>query len=227
LPLFFCILFYKKLNTKELKVFFVYAALLFLFNILTILLLEVFDERVTYFFIGRIFNIFEYSVICYFLYIVLKENWVRKVILFSIIPFTIYALFDYYISNKNTFNNHSNIVSYLLLIIFIVYFFFEKMRTVVVYPLYQSTVFWICVGLFLYFTGTFFFFVFITTSSGADKDFVRTMSHIYLISVVVKNIILCLSLFATNNNDERDENVLHIPTDLDLDEPFTPSTTKK
>ncbi|MFT3981918.1 MAG: hypothetical protein QM687_15740 [Ferruginibacter sp.] len=223
LPLIFCILFYKKLNTKELKVFLLYAATLFLFNILTILLTQVYGDRPLYFFFMRVFNILEYSLISYFAYLVLKGTLARKIVLYSIIPFCLYAIIDYIVSDKAEFNNHSNIVSYFLLLLIIIYFFYEKMRTVVVYPLYQSTVFWICVGLFLYFAGTFFFFIFINTSR--DPEFKNNMSHIYMVSVVAKNVILCLSLFASPKKEE-DDSILHIPTDLDLDEPFPPSTTK-
>jgi hypothetical protein len=89
------------------------------------------------------------------------------------------------------------------------------MKTVVMYPLYQSAIFWICVGFFLYFTGTFFFFLFINSSK--DPDFKRQMNMIYGIVTITKNILLCLSLFATENIEQSDDE-LHIPTEIDLDE---------
>jgi len=89
------------------------------------------------------------------------------------------------------------------------------MKIVVMYPLYQSIIFWICVGFFLYFTGTFFFFLFIKSSD--DKEFKILMNSIYGIVTITKNILLCLSLFATENIEKADDE-LHIPNDLDLDE---------
>lgn len=80
------------------------------------------------------------------------------------------------------------------------------------YPLYQSITFWICVGLLLYFAGSFFFFLFIKSS--VDKVL---MNSIYALVVIVKNILLCISLFASEKADDED-NALHIPKDLDLDE---------
>ena len=92
------------------------------------------------------------------------------------------------------------------------------MNTVVLYPLYQSTNFWICVGLLLYFAGSFFFVLFI--KSGAD---IILMNTVYAIVVVVKNILLSFALIAPvepeNTNSE-----FHIPTDIDLDEPFSQIT---
>ena len=89
------------------------------------------------------------------------------------------------------------------------------MRTVVLYPIYQSITFWICVGFFLYFTGTFFFFLFINTST--DKEFKILMNSIYGMVTITKNILLCVALLANEQIDEVN-NELKIPTDLDLDE---------
>lgn len=212
LPLIFCILFYKKLNTKALKVFFVYTIILFVFIGFNLLSRNVFKSNELHLFILRLFNICEYSIIALFLHYILKATFFRKLVLYSIIPFVLYAFGDYLMNDRSQFNNHSNIVSALLLIVFIVYFFYEKMNTVVMYPLYQSITFWICVGLLLYFAGSFFFFLFIKSS--VDKVL---MNSIYALVVIVKNILLCISLFASEKADDED-NALHIPKDLDLDE---------
>ena len=50
------------------------------------------------------------------------------------------------------------------------------------------------------------------------------MNIIYGMVTVVKNILLCLSLFANENVEQSDEE-LHIPSDLNLDE-FSLTTQK-
>ena len=90
------------------------------------------------------------------------------------------------------------------------------------YPLYQSVVFWICVGFFLYFTGTFFFFLFINTSN--EKEFKILMNSIYGMVTITKNILLCLALLANEQIEEKND-ALQIPSDLDLDE-FSLTTQK-
>jgi hypothetical protein len=215
IPLIFCILFYKKLNTKALKVFFIYAILLVLFSGISHFTLKVLKEKEFYFFVIRLFNICEFSIIVYFLHNIIKTNLIKKITLYIIPLFIVYAVIDYLSTDKSQFNNHSHLISALLLIILIIYFFYEKMKTVVMYPLYQSVTFWICVGFFLYFTGTFFFFLFIKSSQ--DPDFKRQMNFIYGIVTVTKNILLCLSLFA-NEHLENENETLNIPSEIDLDE---------
>ncbi len=97
------------------------------------------------------------------------------------------------------------------------------MKTVIIYPLYQSITFWICVGFFLYFTGNFFFFLFSNTST--DKSFVKQLNIIYSFVTITKNIILSLSLFVNEPNEVEDDE-LQIPTNINLDE-FTLTNPKK
>ena len=216
LPLIFCILFYKKLNTKALKVFFIYAILLFFFSVFSLFLIKVIKARFLYLAALRVFNICEYSVIAYFLYQVFQVRRFKNIVRATIPIFIIYAVSDYIITDKSNVNSNSNIVSALLAIMMIVYYFYEKMKTVVLYPLYQSIVFWICVSFFLYFTGTFFFFIFLNSST--DKEFKVLMNSIYGFVTILKNIILCLALFASENTEEQEDNILRIPNEIELDE---------
>jgi len=82
-------------------------------------------------------------------------------------------------------------------------------------PLYQSISFWLCVGFFIYFTGNFFYLLFLTSTS--DKKLVTEMKIVYTIVTITKDIILCLAWFAQEHNETKEEE-LRIPEDLHLDE---------
>ena len=96
----------------------------------------------------------------------------------------------------------------------IIYFFYDRMKTVVSYPLYQTITFWIAVGLFLYFTGNFFFLLFKKTSS--DPNLKKQMRIIYTLVTVAKNIILSSAFFANEITENQGEE-FGIPSSLDLD----------
>lgn len=215
MPLIFCVLFFNKLNTKALKAFFIYAIVLAFFAVASLFAIKVLKDRDIYFILVRVFTIFEYLTIALVLHHLIKNVLLKKIIIYSFFPFVIYAISDYILSHRIQYNNYINLISSLFLIILIIYFFYEKMKTVIMYPLYQSSSFWICVGFFLYFTGTFFFFLFIKSSS--DKEFIQQMNTIYGLVTVTKNVLLCISLFSNENLEEIEEE-LQIPSDLDLDE---------
>ena len=204
------------MSSKGLKAFFIYTVLLSFFLLLTLVILNVYADKKTYFLILRLFTIFEFSSISFFLFYALKSPVFKKLILINICIFIIYASVDYIINDKTKFNNHSSIVSSLVLISYIVYFFYEKMKTVVMYPLYQTISFWICVAFFLYFSGTFFFFLF--SQSSLDPQFKKQMKLIYGLVTLSKNIILSLSLFANEQEENNLEDKLNLPNNINLDE---------
>ncbi len=222
-PLIFCLLFFKKLHTKSLKVFFIYTCLLFFFALASFLIIKFIGNPTLYYFVLRLYSIVEFSVIAMFFFHVIKLPLGKKIILLLIGLFLVFASVDYLMSEKSQFNNHSNLISSLVLIVFIIYYFYEKMKIVVMYPLYQSIVFWISVAFFLLFTGTFFFFLLATYSR--DQTFRNQLTYIYSIVTITKNILLCLSLFATENVEEKSDE-LQIPTHMDLDE-FSLTNLKK
>jgi|GEM_PF-7000752 len=80
-------------------------------------------------------------------------------------------------------------------------------------PLHQSIYFWIIVALMLYFSGSFFFFLF--SNAGVDRNL---MAIVYCLVVLLKDILLSVSLLASET-DEYKSNILQIPTDINFDEP--------
>lgn len=153
---------------------------------------------------------------------IVRNAFVKNSIKYSIPFFIVIALVYYFIITPQTFSTIPSILECLLFMIFIIYFFYEKMKTVIMYPLYQSIVFWICVAFFIYFTGNFFFFIFSNTTQ--DLSFLKQLLFIYAIVTIAKNLILCLALFANEPIEQNDE-ILNIPSDINLDD-FTPTNPK-
>jgi hypothetical protein len=146
----------------------------------------------------------------------LENALIKKFIYFSILIFTIFAIFDYLNNDKETFNNTPSIVTSLLLISYLIYFFYEKMKTVVLYPLYQTISFWICVAFFLYFTGSFFYFL--LSQSSFNNEFKNQMLLIYGFVTCSKNIILSLSLFGNEQDEASLDEKMNFPSNINLDE---------
>jgi hypothetical protein len=209
------------LNSNALKVFFIYAAILAAFIIFSTTAFYLSYYKL-YYFIVRAYTPVEYILFAIFLNRLYQNAIAKKIIFYSIIPFLSFCIFDF-ITNKSPFSSEPSLVEFLAFIIFIIYFFYEKMKTVVLYPLYQSITFWISVGLFVYFTGNFFFFLFINTST--DPSFLLQMKNIYSLVTIAKNVLVCSSFFVNEFVDKNDNSML-LPTELELDD-FTLTNLKK
>ncbi len=201
------------MNTRGLKVFFIYTILLSLFVLLNIIAINILKSKPLYFNVIRVYTIVEYVLFAIFLNQLYKNKLAKKIVLYSIIPFVIFCILNY-MSNGSKFSSYPLLTEFLAFIVFIIYFFYEKMKTEVVNPLYQSITFWICVGLFLYFTGNFFYLLFIDSTT--DKIVLQQLRTIYSIVTISKNILLSLA-FLAHEQIESNEESFNIPNELNLD----------
>ena len=84
-------------------------------------------------------------------------------------------------------------------------------------PLFKFISFWLCVGLFIYFTGNLFFLLFITSTS--DIDVLHQMFLIYTIVTISKNIILGSAWFA-HEKLQTDADIIQLPENMKLEDDF-------
>ncbi len=223
LPLVSCLFFLKKNKQGFLKVFFIYSLVLASFAIFSIFFLYGVQSKSAYIFLLRIYVPFEYIMLIYFFYLLFKNTIAKRLILVSILPFLSFCIYRFLTSTSNAFDSYPSLVEFFIFILILLYFFFEKMRIVSVIPVYQSISFWLAVGLFVYFTGNFFFLLLVNSSK--NIEFIKQMNIVNSIVSITKDIILALAWFA-HERTETDADILTIPDGLGLDDdlPYNPPT---
>jgi hypothetical protein len=100
------------------------------------------------------FGIFEFVFYSFVIYHVLKAKWLKLVVLYSILAYTVIALFY----NCIVFDNRFHIITYIpgsiIIACFCCLYFYELVKT----PVYKNPVyepsFWICLGLLFYYSVT-------------------------------------------------------------------------
>lgn len=202
-----------------------YAAVLAFFILLAVTSIYVLHSKTYYSYVVKIYSILEFGLIAWFLAEIVKSKLAKRILLLSIPTFSLFAIFSalYFSNTQSTIANYPYLLEALIFIVFIIFFFYEKMKSVVLYPLSQSITFWICVAFFLFFTGNFFFFLFL--NFGGSKELNMLLGTIYGFVTISKNIILSFALFATEPVEINEEQ-LHIPTDINLDDFTLPNSTK-
>ena len=205
-----------------LKVFFIYTILLAFFSSTSLYIINFKHDKTTYFVILRIYIAIEYAILIYFFSKLSQNKSFKKIIIYSIIPFWIYCIINFFVSDKDTFNNFPALVEFAVFILIIIFYFYEKMNVVSSIPLSESISFWLSVGLFIYFTGNLFFLLFIFSTS--DKEFIKQMFFIYSCVTITKNIILASAWFA-NERVATDADIIQLPENMKLDDDFTFTNT--
>jgi hypothetical protein len=131
--------------------------------------------------------------------------------------FFIYNIYDYLKNGNDVFGDIPTVFEFLLFIIFIILYFFESMQTQIEEPVYKNTIFWICVGLFVYFSGNFFYIVLVENSKNENESVRNQLKIIYSVVSIIKNLILGFAIFNHNSSENNNTNPNPFPQDIDLD----------
>ena len=185
-------------------------------------MLNIEQSRPAYLVVLRIYIAIEYAILGYFFSILVQNIIAKRIIIYSIIPFWLYCIYNFFISKHDTFNNYPSLIEFSAFILILLFYFYEKMNIVSSIPLFRSISFWLCVGCFIYFTGNLFFLLFITSTK--DKDLLNQMFLIYSVVTITKNIILAAAWFA-NEKLQTDADIIQLPENMKLDDDFTFTNT--
>ncbi len=166
----------------------------------------------------RVHLVIEYLIVGLFFHFIIKNKIIKALIIFTVLPFIFYTYFDYMKFGNKLFGTLPTLIEFIFFILIIIVYFFEKMKTISVASSFSlnSIHFWISVGLFLYFTGNFFYFLFVENSKHANQSLKDQLNIIYSSVTIIKNIILGLA-FVNNQNDEYNKASIDFPGDSSWD----------
>jgi len=180
-------------------------------------LLYILGKREEYYFLTRIYNIVEYSFLAYFFYLQIKNRYIRKILLFSTIPFVIFCIVNYLRISKPELPFVPLAVEYVILLAFIIYFFFEVLQGVAIEPIYHKSVFWISVAFILNFAGNFFLFLY-SKNNYNDEAFKHNYTITYSTVTIIKDVLLCLSILIKENTPDQTKDIF--TSDFDVFHPI-------
>lgn len=210
LPFIFYLANFKKLDAKDRRLFFVYTLSVASFIIVGIVGRYYFSSLNFFYYVSRVYDVMEYSMLAYFFSLNTKSKIVKTLLIYSIIPFFIYCIYDFISAKQPGFAFFSLIIECLALLIVLLYIFYEKMQYSFDTPLHQTYFFWIAVAFILYFAGNFFLFLY-SKNSYHDEVFKTQYTIIYSTVTIIKDIFLCISAFIKDvpkpDKENRIENI--------------------
>lgn len=145
------------------------------------------------------FTIIEYSFICYF-FLLLSDKTAKKVIMFVWIGFIIFAILDLFLVNENqSFDSFAIGIESIIIILLCIYFLFLQIRGSNSLVIYSTFNFWVIITFLLYFSGTFFLYIF-TEGMREDVEFQKLYFIINISFNILKNILLSVAMYMKTNS---------------------------
>jgi len=115
----------------------------------------------------------------------------RSIILLSLL-FIIFSIFDFFYSKSNTFDSNPTGIACILILSYSIYYLFEKIKTPDSLFLYSTPNFWIVVSLIIFFSGTFFIYIF-SQSNFNNPEFKSTFNIINSSFNILKNLLFSIA----------------------------------
>lgn len=150
----------------------------------------------------RIYTIIEFILISLFLKTVINNPFIKKVINYLIIAFLIYALFDLFYSKSESFDSIPTGVSCIIILAFSIYYLYEQINSPNNLFLYSTSHFWIIVALIIYFSGTFFVYIY-TQNNYNDPSFKSSFTIINASFVIIKNLLFSIAFIIKPGKEEK------------------------
>lgn len=149
----------------------------------------------------RLYTIIEGLFFSLFFYHVIKNALAKKVLLGLIFLFIIYSFIDLDLSAATSFDSIPTVVECLILLSFSIFYLYEQIGSPSTLFLYTTANFWVTVSIIIFFSGTFFLFIYAQKNSG-DPAFSHTFKIIMGASSIIKNILFLIAFIIAKNESK-------------------------
>ena len=196
LPICIFLLFYKQIRSQKVCwVIFTYSILFFLLNYFFHSIPR--DYKPAYY---TIYTLLEYSSFASILWLQIENKSFKKFVVIFSSFFFLFAII-YSLTNKWKFLDSVPIgVETILIFIFISLVFYEQLRNAKNQYVYNSSWFWLIIGIMIYLAGSFFFYILV---NNIDKKIVSNYWFITYIFDTLKNISFCIAILVLIRNRKK------------------------
>jgi hypothetical protein len=192
LPLVFFFLFKLNSHQKTLRVILFYILYCIANEALSYYLQKIRSEYFLYFLYSV--TVIEYSFFCYFIYLVLPENFVKRLVPFLWAFFIIFTIVDYFLYNTGKeFDSFSIGIETIIVIALCAYYLFSEVKGSNSLLIYSTFNFWVTITFLFYVSGTFFLYLFFDRMV-KNPEFQKVYFIINISFNIFKNILLCVAM---------------------------------
>lgn len=162
------------------------------------------------------FTILEYSFVCYFIYLAIPKNFIKKITPFLWIGFVLLAVADILYFNKGyKFDSFTIGIESIIIFLLCIYYLFSQIKGSNSLLIYSTFNFWVVIAFLIYFSGTFFLYL-LTNRMVSNPSFQKLYFIINISFNILKNILLSVAM-TMKLNDTVNQQKTVIP---ELDDDF-------
>jgi len=181
-------LFLKRFNHLALRVILIYILYSFINDVAILILMR---QGISVLYLLASFTVIEYTLFALFFYLLSTSKKFNRFLLILSVLFYLLAIVNFvFLGAYENFDSLPASVEAFIIIIYCIYYFYDQLNKPQVTFIYSTFHFWITIGIFIYVAGTFFLFVQYSILSESQRTFFWIIT---LISNILKNILFTIS----------------------------------
>lgn len=143
------------------------------------------------------YTLIEYTIFSFILWVNIENKRFKSFILLLSLLFIVFQTIYLFAEKRKLLDSVPIGVETILILVYIFYFFYEQLKIQSITPVYKKHIFWIALGILIYLSGTFFFYILINYLPLKE---IQPYWFITYIFDIVKNILLAVSVLVFINN---------------------------
>lgn len=141
-----------------------------------------------------LFTIVEYSFFCYFIYLILPKDLVKKSLFYIWIGFLLFAIVDYiFFSKPREWDSIVSGIECIIVLSICIYYLYSQVKGSNNLLIYSTFNFWVVIAFLIYFSGTFFLYL-MADRMMANPSFQKIYFIINISFNILKNLLLCVAM---------------------------------
>lgn len=194
ISLFIPVLFYFILRRKDKIIrFLIYFNLFFFIDDFIYAVVRSYDKTAGYFF-NLFYKPIEFLFICYLFYNLLQLSSGKKLINTLLVIFISFWLVSSIYLPINTFNSYIQGLECIFVIALTLTYFYEEIRKPQSLFIYSQPSFWAVIGFFLFFSGSFFVFIYKQTHRH-EAEFIEQYINIHASFFILRNLLFTIAVY--------------------------------
>lgn len=149
----------------------------------------------------RIYTVIECLCFIGFFHYVILSSKAKKVLYVLAALFLVFSIFDLTQTKAESFDSLPTVFECLILIALSIFYFYEQLTDSSSLFLYNTPNFWVIVGVILFFSGSFFVFIYAQSNSHLP-GFNTTFKLIMGISSLIENILFLIAFIIAKNESK-------------------------
>ncbi len=198
LPIIIFLFFYKKNKGDKLWVIFLYTvfslAVDYSYDIIWHL---IGNEKKANFYVSSFFTIIEFTLFALFLYYNINQRALKNIVLICAGIFFPISIFNLFQKGIEDFDSITASVECILIIFFSILFLYDQIREPELVFIYTSKKFWVIVAFFLYFSSTLFLFLYAAELTKNAKAYYWSINFTFNI---IKNLLFAMAFLMKPDN---------------------------